>query len=86
MSAPLLQGAVHLLVADDALAEGHRHGTYIAACGEVVCASSLPTVCCPPDCERDHLYCPACVRAAVRWNAGMMGDGASGAVDQMATR
>lgn len=33
MSAPLSPGAVHLLVADDALVEGHRYGTYVAACG-----------------------------------------------------
>lgn len=55
---------VHLLVADDALVEGHRTGTYVAACGEPVSAPSAEVgVSCDPR------YCPACVRAAIRWTA-----------------
>lgn len=81
----MLTGAVHLLVADDALVEGHRYGAYVAACGEVVCASSLLAALCPPDYDRDHPYCPACVREAIRWNAEQAGDRASD-LDQMVTR
>ncbi|MGH3785253.1 MAG: hypothetical protein ACRDRG_01585 [Pseudonocardiaceae bacterium] len=54
---------VHLF-AGDALAEGHRYPSgYVAVCGAVVqpCGAS--------DRDDDPAYCPACVEAAVRWNA-----------------
>lgn len=59
----------HLLVATDALTNGHRTGTYVAVCGEPVSTTSAPPR--PPGYERDceALHCPACVRAAVHWNA-----------------
>lgn len=64
----------HLLVADDALAQGRRTGTYIAVCGTLVRASSRPSACCSLECECDcecdcSLYCPECVREAGRWSA-----------------
>jgi hypothetical protein len=67
MSAPLPQGAVHLLMADNALAEGHRYGAYIAACGEVVCASSLPAALCP---RTATATIPTARRAFARLSAG----------------
>lgn len=57
------QPAVYLLVADDALVEGHRTGTYVAACGEPVSVPGTQATTCDPR------YCPACVRAAIRWTA-----------------
>lgn len=51
MSVPIPEGAAHLLVADDALIEGHQYGADIATCGETVCASSLPAVLCPLGCD-----------------------------------
>ncbi len=61
---------MHLLVADDALPEGHRSGSYLAVCGAVLHASSLPSSCCPEGCECDlALYCPACVCQAAEWVA-----------------
>jgi hypothetical protein len=63
----------HLLVATDALTKGHRTGTYVAVCGELVSATSAQPR--PPGCERDYeaLHCPACVHAAAHWNAGVSG-------------
>ena len=55
-------GVSHLLVADDALGEEHRSGAYVAAC-DVILTPSLR----PP--QRDCLYCPECVREAIRWSA-----------------
>jgi len=69
VSAPLPEGAVHLLVLDDSLAEGHRYRGYLALCGTVVPASSLPCSLCLDGCDCDPLYCPACVHAAASWNA-----------------
>ncbi len=58
----------HLLTADDVLAEGNQYGTYLAVCGALVPASSLPSSLCPPGCECDcALYCPQCVRHVVRY-------------------
>lgn len=67
VSAPLPAGSCHLLVADDALTDGHLTGTYVAACGALV--SSTPPSSCALDCECDRPYCPECVREARRWNA-----------------
>lgn len=61
---------VHLLEADDAIAEGHRYGTFIAVCGELVRASNLSPSPCPDGCHCENaLYCPECVREATRWDA-----------------
>jgi hypothetical protein len=61
---------MHLLVADDALPEGHRSGIYLAVCGAMLHASSLPSSCCPEGCECDLAqYCPACVCQAAEWVA-----------------
>ncbi|MGI9002728.1 MAG: hypothetical protein ACR2GH_13850 [Pseudonocardia sp.] len=65
MSTPWPAGTVHLLVVDDALTDGHRTGTYIAACGALV--FSFATSSCHPDYGDCHYY-PACVREADRWN------------------
>lgn len=77
----LAAGAVHLLMADDSLA--CSWGTYVAVCGKLVPAPSLPPWECPEGCECDvyRLYCPDCLREAVRWSveAGQV-DGAPGAV------
>jgi hypothetical protein len=60
--------AAHLLTADDVLAEGNQCGTYLAVCGALVPASSLPSSPCPPGCECDcALYCPQCVHHVVRY-------------------
>lgn len=60
-------GFPHLLVADDLVAEGHLRGAYLAVCGVLVLASSLPSSSCPEDCECDcYLYCPQCVRRALQ--------------------
>lgn len=66
MNAPPPTNTFHLLVADDAITDGHRTGTYVAACGALV--TTLASSTCPPDCECDLGYCPACVSAAHRWN------------------
>lgn len=55
---------VHLLVADDALIQGHRTSTYVAAWGEPV--STLRD---PLGLTCDPTYCQSCVRAAVAWSA-----------------
>jgi hypothetical protein len=63
-------GVAHLLTADDVLADGNRCGTYLAVCGALVPASSLPSSLCPPECECDcALYCTQCVRHVVRYAA-----------------
>lgn len=67
MNAALPAGTCHLLVADDALTDGHTSGTYVAVCGELV--TDLSHWSCPPGCECDPRYCPECVRAAIGWNA-----------------
>jgi hypothetical protein len=60
--------AAHLLTADDVLAEGNQYETYLAVCGALVPASSLPSSLCPPGCECDcALYCPQCVHHVVRY-------------------
>jgi hypothetical protein len=60
--------AAHLLTADDVLAEGDQYETYLAVCGALVPASSLPSSLCPPGCECDcALYCPQCVHHVVRY-------------------
>ena len=62
---------VHLLSADDTVTECHWYGTYIALCGSLVAADSLPESLHPDDCECDteRLFCPQCVRAAARCGA-----------------
>ena len=70
MSAPPPAGGIHLLVADDALPEGHRTGIYLTVCGAVLHASNLPSSCCPEGCDCDlALYCPDCVCQAAEWVA-----------------
>ncbi len=60
-------GVAHLLTADDALAEGNRCGTYLAVCGALVPALSLPSSLCPPGYQCDcALYCPQCIREVLR--------------------
>jgi hypothetical protein len=68
VSAPHPWGDLHLLVADDALV-GEIGGTYLAVCGELVPASTLPPSSCPEDCDCDVLYCPECVRAVAQSGA-----------------
>jgi hypothetical protein len=69
-------GVAHLLTADDVLADGKQCGTYLAVCGALVPASSLPSSLCPPGCECDcALYCPQCVRHVVRYAAERMKSG-----------
>jgi hypothetical protein len=81
---PLPEGVFHLLTADDDLAS--PYGSLVAVCGEVLSTSALPPSCFPPGVEldRDPLYCPACIRVAVRWSSD--GDRASETVDQVAMR
>lgn len=67
MSAAQPAGMCHLLVADDALGEGHAWGTYVAVCGELV--TDLLPGSCPPGGECDPRYCLKCVREALSWNA-----------------
>ena len=70
MSAPPPAGGIHLLVADDALPEGHRSGIYLAVCGAMLHPSNLPSACCPEGCDCDlALYCPDCVCQAAEWVA-----------------
>ena len=70
MSAPPPAGGIHLLVADDALPEGHPSGIYLTICGAVLHASNLPSSCCPEGCDCDlALYCPDCVSQAAEWAA-----------------
>lgn len=46
---------------------GNRCGTYLAVCGALVPASSLPSSLCPPGCQYDcALYCPQCIREVLR--------------------
>lgn len=59
---------VHLLTADDVLAEGTQCGTYLALCGALVPASCLPSSLCPPGCECDcALYCLRCIHHVVQY-------------------
>lgn len=62
---------VHLLTADDTVTDCYRYGTYLALCGALVAADSLPESLHPEDCECDteRSYCPECVRAAARFGA-----------------
>ncbi len=70
MSAPLPGGVFHLLTADDEVTSSY--GGYVAVCGEVLRAGVLPPSLYPPAGEwnGDPRYCPACVREAVRAQAG----------------
>ncbi|MGH3837112.1 MAG: hypothetical protein ACRDSF_15645 [Pseudonocardiaceae bacterium] len=67
MSAPHCD-CIHLLEATgDALAEGHRYGTYPALCGALLRRCDLPPALCPEDCEADcPRYCPECTVEAGR--------------------
>jgi hypothetical protein len=63
VSGPLHEGAVHLTVLDDSVAEGYRFRAVLAA-------SELPSCSwCPDGCDCDPTYCSECVRAAASWNA-----------------
>ena len=74
-------GVLHLLVADDALTEGHVYRCYLALCGALLPTSELPPSACPDDCEFDVLYCSERVRAAARWTAeAQRAERASGAL------
>ncbi len=68
-SAPLPEGAVHLVEVDDALGKQYRCRTYLTVCGRLLPVSSLPAASCPPECTSKHPYCPECVREAARFNA-----------------
>jgi len=70
MSAPR---RVHLLSADEALAEGYRHGGYLALCGEPIDTSSLANARCPDECGCEITYCPGCLDVATErnWEAGV---------------
>jgi hypothetical protein len=70
MSAPR---QVHLLCADEALAEGYRHGGPLALCGEPLGTSDLPSASCPDECYCELTYCPGCLDVATRhnWEAGL---------------
>jgi hypothetical protein len=70
MSAPR---QVHLLSADEALAEEYRHRGYVAVCGEPIDAPGLPDASCPDECECEVTYCPACLHTATErnWKAGL---------------
>lgn len=61
---------LHLLEAHSAelLAECHRGRLYLALCGEELATQKLPSPDCEPGCERDVVYCLACIRAASRHN------------------
>jgi hypothetical protein len=63
----------HLLCAGEALAEGYRHGGYLALCGEPIGASGLLGGSCPDECGCEIGYCPACLHAATErnWAAGL---------------
>jgi hypothetical protein len=69
VSAPHPWGVLHLLVAHDALTEGHVYRCYPALCGALLPTSELPPSTCPQDCEFDVLYCTECVRTAAQWTA-----------------
>jgi hypothetical protein len=67
VSAPLRDGAAHLLMADEALVGGIG-ATYLALRGALVPESHLPPSSCPPDCDCS-LFCPECVRVVAERNA-----------------
>ena len=77
MSAPLVRGTAHLLVADWAVGQGYGTSGYVTVCGELVSSSDLLPARCPAECDDDPRYCPQCVHAALRWSA-KLGDDASG--------
>jgi hypothetical protein len=60
---------VHLLSADDALAEGYRFGGYLTLCGEPIDTSDLPSARCPDECDCE----PRCLDVAMQrnWEAGV---------------
>lgn len=62
-------GVIHLLTANDVLADGDRCGTYLAVCGALVPASDLPSSLCPEGCECDiySLYCQQCVHRVAQY-------------------
>jgi hypothetical protein len=70
MSAPR---QVHLLSADEAQAEGYRHGGPLALCGEPLGTPDLPSASCPDECYCELTYCPGCLDVATRrnWEAGL---------------
>jgi hypothetical protein len=60
---------LHLLVTErETLAEGHRYGTYMAICGELLVTEELPSSDCEPGCQREITYCQACIRTAIERN------------------
>jgi hypothetical protein len=54
----------HLLVAHDALRTGYWGASHIAVCGIEIHPGSAAGA----EADEDPRYCPACVRAAVRWS------------------
>ena len=78
MSAPLVRGTAHLLVAYWALGQGYGTSGYVTVCGDLVSSSDLLPARCPAECDDDPQYCPQCVHAALRWSAEL-GDDASDA-------
>ena len=55
---------IHLLAADDAIADCH----HMALCGAQLASSKLPSSLCPDNCKRNHVYCLACIRDANEHN------------------
>jgi hypothetical protein len=64
---------VHLLAADEALAEEYRPRGYLALCEEPIGESGLPDARCPDECDCEITYCPGCVDVAMKrnWEAGV---------------
>lgn len=65
----LSAGVVHLVIADDLLADRGMCGVYLAVCGALVPASDLPSSLCAEGCECDFysLCCSRCVRRVVQY-------------------
>ncbi len=56
---------IHLLRAErELLAECHRHRSYLTVCGELLATEDLPSSECEVGCEREVVYCVACLHTA----------------------
>ena len=53
MSAPLVRGTAHLLVADWAVGQGYGTSGDVTVCGELVSSSDLLPARCPAECDDD---------------------------------
>jgi len=64
---------LHLISADEALAQGYRPGGYLALCGDSIDAAALPGARCPDECDCEVTYCLGCLDAATErnWAAGV---------------